>query len=196
MLVPNIPKPSSQLVERYLDQWDGLENYRLQDSSLNLLFQTLCPRNAVLDHILLKVSALNDFYSTNIYDTFSVAKHILALQVDERLTRRDKTLVNDLASVSISGKKWNMYSFASKYCSHHQPDSYPIYDYFVDRMLRYYRSRYRFCAFRNDDLGSYSKFVEIVDQFRLEYSLVHFSLRQIDIFLWLTGKKYFPRKYS
>ena len=28
------------------------------------------------------------------------------------------------------------------------------------------------------------------------HKLEKFSLRQIDIFLWLTGKEYFPKKYK
>ena len=33
---------------------------------------------------------------------------------------------------NINGKKKNLYSFASKYCSHHNPEAYPIYDSYVD----------------------------------------------------------------
>lgn len=29
----------------------------------------------------------------------------------------------------------NFYSFASKYCSHHNPLDYPIYDIYVDEVL-------------------------------------------------------------
>jgi hypothetical protein len=69
--------PSPKLISEYLGKWQKLENYRLQEASLGLLFHTLCPENKEIEHVLLKVSALNDFYSTNVFDTYSVAKHIL-----------------------------------------------------------------------------------------------------------------------
>ena len=106
-------RPTAELIRTRLTQWEGLENYRLQEQSLALLFKKLCPANTELEHILLKVTALNQFYSTNIYDTFSVSKHIRAKQIDARLANGDQLLVNELAPVTIGGKTRNFYSFAS-----------------------------------------------------------------------------------
>jgi hypothetical protein len=39
-------------------------------------------------------------------------------------------------------------------------------------------------------------FVQIIMAFQKFYGLGNFSLRQIDIFLWLAGKEIFPRTYS
>ena len=80
---PSLPTPD--YLSSYLQRWEGLENYRLQEQSLALLFKEFCPSNSVLEQVLLKVSALNDFYSTNIFDTFSVAKHIRELNIESRL---------------------------------------------------------------------------------------------------------------
>ncbi|UTW70364.1 hypothetical protein KHA80_07545 [Anaerobacillus sp. HL2] len=41
----------------------------------------------------------------------------------------------------IGEKKKNFYSFATKYCSHHNPLDYPIYDSYVDEVLRHFRNR-------------------------------------------------------
>ena len=71
-----VPRPSVEQVEYYLNQWDTMENYRLQEAALNKLFFELVPKNTEITDILLKVSTLNDFYSTNIYSTYPVAKHI------------------------------------------------------------------------------------------------------------------------
>lgn len=188
--------PTSVLVTRYLNKWDDLENYKLQESSLNLLFQVLCPENKRIEHVLLKVSALNDFYSTNIYNTYLVAKHILQKNIDPRLESSDYSLVNEIALISINEKKKNFYSFASKYCSHHKPNTYPIYDSFVEKMLLHYKEQHGFDVFTNNDLKNYEHFVEIIKKFRCFYKLDEFSLKQIDIFLWLAGKKYFPKFYN
>src|SRR4051794_36188742 len=119
--------PTVELVRHYLGKWDTLEKYVFQEKSLGLLFQQFCPQNIDIVHVLLKVSALNDFYSTNIFDTHSVAKHIVATEPDQRINNGDCALVNELANVAMRGKRRNFYSFASKYCNHHNPEAFPIY---------------------------------------------------------------------
>lgn len=105
-------------------------------------FKELCPKNTELKHILLKCASLNDFYSTNIFSVYPVAKHILSLKnIDERLKSYDPLLVSEIQKVSISDVEKNFYSFASKYCSHHNPNDYPIYDSYVDEVLRYFRNK-------------------------------------------------------
>jgi len=187
--------PSPESINKYLEKWNTLENYILQEKSLKHLFYNLCPTNSRIEDVLLKVSALNDFYSTNIFDTYTVAKHILNKNIDSRLRNKDYSLINDIAQVTIKGKTRNFYSFASKYCSHHKPDDFPIYDSFVEKMLMYYKKVNKFHKFKKEDLKSYSIFIEIMSTFQRFYSLSNFSLRQIDIFLWLAGKEFFPKNY-
>ena len=103
----SIPKPCQKEVEKYLNKWDSLENYVLQESSLDKLFFKTYPKNDDINDILIKCSSLNDFYSTNIFSIFSVAKHILKLNIDKRLKEGDATLVNDIAKVKINGKDKN-----------------------------------------------------------------------------------------
>lgn len=194
--MPEPHQPSEALISSYLERWGRLENYRLQEESLSLLFNEFCPKNKSIEHILLKVSTLNDFYSTNIFDTYSVARHILDANVDSRLEAKDYSLVNDIARVSIKGKVRNFYSFASKYCSHHRPEDFPICDSFVETMLLHYQSVNKFGEFKKDDIKNYERFVEIIRSFQTYYKLRMFSLKEIDIFLWLAGKEYFPRNYK
>ena len=99
----NVPNPSSDQVEHYLRTWDELENYHLQEDALDKLFFTLCPENTDMSDILLKVAALNDFYSTNIFSVYPVAKHILSLNIDDRLKNGDVALVSDIQKVTING---------------------------------------------------------------------------------------------
>lgn len=188
--------PSIALVNEYLRKWETLEKYTLQEASLSLLFHELCPRNDEISHVLLKVSALNDFYSTKIFDTHSVAKHILAIGATDRIRAGDVTLVNQLALVSISGKQRNFYSFASKYCNHHNAEAFPIYDSYVERMLLHFQRLDRFANFQREELKQYGRFVEIIRAFREHCALEQFSLRQIDIYLWLAGKDAFLRLKS
>ncbi|MCE9686142.1 hypothetical protein LZP73_07915 [Shewanella sp. AS16] len=191
-----IPKPCDKSISKYLKEWDTLEKYTLQESSLGKLFHVHCPENSDIESVLLKVSALNDFYSTNIYDTYKVAKHILKLNIDAKLKSGDRTLVNDIASVNTGEKVRKFYSFASKYCSHHMPDEFPIYDSYVDKMLRYYRKVDKFSEFKNGDLKSYPAFISVIEALRDFYNVNSYTLRQLDIFLWLAGKQYLPNNYK
>ncbi len=78
----NIPTPNKCEVEKYLKNWDSLENYVLQESALDKLFFDTYPNNKDINDILIKASSLNDFYSTNIFSIFPVAKHIQKLNID------------------------------------------------------------------------------------------------------------------
>jgi len=193
--VPKISKPTPNQIRLYLDRWHKLENYRLQEDCLNHLFIDLCPENRTIKDVLLKVSALNDFYSTHIYKTYDVAKHILKSDIDGQLQDGDPTLVNRIAKVRIKKRTINFYSFATKYCSHHQPDHFTIYDSYVERMLMHFKRVHQFATFKKDDLKGYGRFLEVIREFQAFYGLGDFTMRNIDIYLWMTGKKYFPRKY-
>ena len=191
-----LPVPTHEQVEFYLNKWMALENYQLQENALDKLFLELCPMNTDISDILLKVSTLNDFYSTNIFSVYSVAKHILSLNIDERLRAGDVRLVEDIKRVTINGKERIFYSFASKYCSHHNPTAYPIYDSYVDKVLRYYRKRDAFSVFVGENLKSYVQFKDILIAFQKHYGLEDYNLKLIDKYLWLLGKDYFRKKYG
>lgn len=188
--------PNVALTKSYLKKWETLEKYKFQEEALTLLFQNFCPHHDNIVHVLLKVSALNDFYSTNIYNTHAVAKHIVALKVDQRVAAGDHSVVNQIAAVSIGGKARNCYSFASKYCNHHNPEPFPIYDSYVEKMLLHFQKAERFDTFGKGELKQYERFVGIIHAFRKHYSLAQFSLRQIDIYLWLAGKEAFGKHGS
>ncbi len=191
-----IPNPNKTEVEKYLKKWDSLENYVLQESSLDKLFFKTYPYNTDINDILIKASSLNDFYSTNIFSIFPVAKHILELDIDERLQKGDETLVNDIAIIIMNGKQKNFYSFATKYCSHHFPLVFPIYDSYVEKILLYFNKKDNFYKFKKDDLKNYSKFKNVLNQFKKFYNIDEYSLKDIDRYIWQLGKDYFPREYN
>lgn len=192
----NLPKPSVEEVQIYLDKWDGLDNYVMQENSLDKLFFETYPHNKDIRDILVKASCLNDFYSTNIFSIFPVAEHILSLDIDARLEANDDTLVNDIATITVNGKEKYFYSFASKYCSHHKPLDYPIFDDYVKKTLLYFRRNYRFADFEDDDLRDYPKFKKILIEFKRFFDIDQFNLKDIDRYLWQLGKEHFPKNYA
>ncbi len=200
----DIKKPSIEVVrpcpeeaDKYIREWNKLESYRLHESALDKLFFELCPENKNIEDILIKVAALNDFYSTNIFSVYPVAKKILSLNIDERLMVGDLSLVNDISVVQMpNGTEKNFYSFATKYCSHHRPKQYAIYDSFVDKILRYFRWKDGFARFVDGDLKNYPRFNAILNQFRQYYGLLDYDLKMTDRYLWQLGKAAFPREYK
>jgi len=189
--------PTVKTVNEEIEEWDKLVGYPEQERALRKLFVELCPRNDSLEDILIKVSALNDFYSTNIYKVLDVAKVILELQIDSRLQKDvlDAKIVDDIDArvKQVTGR--SVYSFASKYCSHHRPDLYPIYDSYVDLLLRYYRDEANdaLFTFNDKDLKNYSGFCQAVEMFKKHYEITQFDAKSTDKFLWLVGKKTFPK---
>lgn len=185
--------PSPQEVAEYEQKWNTLADYVNQENALNKLFFELCPENKDMSDILIKCSSLNDFYSTNIFKVHNVAKHFLNQNIDERLAMGDLNLVMDLANLEINGKKFFFYSFATKYCSHHRPDMYPIYDSYVNKLLKYFRNRDGFMAFKEANLKEYISYYNIIQSFKSFYGLQAFSVKQIDKYLWQLGKEAFNR---
>ncbi|MFA1412210.1 hypothetical protein ACDL16_05100, partial [Haemophilus influenzae] len=99
----------------------------------------------------------------------------------------DIELVRELGEVTIGGKEKYFYSFATKYCSHHNPIAFPIYDSCVEQVLLYFNKVDKFSAFKRKDLKNYRKFKEVLIDFQ------RFNLKELDLYLWLLGKEIFPK---
>ena len=198
MIKKDLPKdyiPSVKDAEWFLDYWKNLPSYSNQEKALDKLFMDVCKRNDNIEDILIKCSSLNDFYSTNIFDIHTVAQHILALQIDERLKDGDRSLVKDIAHVEVNGKDHFFYSFATKYCSHHQPEQYAIYDNYVEKVLLSMNSRKHkpFANFKREDLKDYETYMSVIRAFQQRFGLMQYNIKQLDQYLWQLGKWYFNK---
>ena len=195
----SIPRPTKEAVDMYLQKWTQLPAYTDQEEALYILFRETYPTNNKLNEVLIKCSCLNDFYGTNIFNIFPMAKHIMSLTIYSRLTDGDPTLVNDIARghgiTSKSGKELNLFSFATKYCSHHNPLEYPIFDSYVEKLLIHYRNLDRFSEFTSEELRDFVVFKRVIEDFRKVYHLEDYNLKQIDQYLWQFGKDVFPKQY-
>jgi hypothetical protein len=149
--------------------------------------------NSDLSHVLLKVVALNRLYSTQILALMDVAKliHRNAQDIDSALAVGSPQIVDKIARVTISasGKERRNLSFATKYCSWHNPESYPIWDSHVDKYLWTLQKQDHFAPFfkANADLWDYPKFREVIVAFRDRYDLGSFTFKDTDKFLWSEG---------
>lgn len=196
----HIEKPSTKLIDSYIEMFNNDVRYKPADDAINKLFSAF-PNNKAVEDILLKISVINDLYSTNILATFKMAEHIQRLNIDEKLREGNLDVVNQIATGhEIRRKKTNtelnLYSFATKYCNWHNQDSYAIYDSFVDKILIAFKKKYGFSDFKQSDLKDFRKFKSILDDFIRHFNLQKHSLKEIDKFLWIYGKEKFPPNYS
>jgi hypothetical protein len=144
----------------------------------------------------LKVTALNTLYSTHIplYGAriptiFDVVEHIVSLETDSDLERGDDGLVNRLAKTEIPRKKtYYYYSFATKYCSWHNSDAYPIFDGNVYAYLCHLVNHDCLDRFIQNDMWDYPKFKRTVEGFKERNRLGEFTFKDIDKFLYLQGR--------
>jgi hypothetical protein len=186
--MPQLQKPTVELVNRYIQKF--AEGVGIFDKALTVLFRTF-PENAQLEHVLLKVTALNSLYYTNIWAVTPVAENILRHNIDEKLAQEDPELVNQIAVIKVKGKTRRNYSFASKYCSWHMPEAYPIFDSFVNAVIWKYQQVDRFSNFRRYDLHDYPTYKRILEEFKTSYGLGQYSFKDLDKFLWQYGKENF-----
>ena len=157
------------------------------------------PSHTKIEDVLVKVTILNSFYSTVIYDVYSMAEHIVQVKdIDKRIEAGDLSVVNDISHVTLAGTDYNFYSFATKYCSLHNPEKFPIYDSYVEDVLIYLKNTKKLESAnfkKQEDLKDIGKFKNLLCEI-LEKDFGHQSdltLKKLDMYLWALGKKYFPK---
>lgn len=194
--------PTHTEIKNWLKAWDEDEKNSHVVSSMQILFDKI-PRNTDFDEIYAKIAALNDLYSTNIRRLYEVAKHIFSIpNLDERLSAGDLDVVNEIARVPIIDKYgeekiYNYYSFATKFCMFSNPAVYSIYDSYVEKVLLEFNKNDQFFDKSKLNFRNYKDFDEILNRFRSKYSesLDGISRLDMDKYLWLLGKKTFPKTY-
>jgi hypothetical protein len=183
-------RPTLDLVTAACEKFDK-ENLIIEQALKELFNQY--PHNSDLSRVLLKVVALNRLYSTQILAVMDVAQHIHrnAQDIDSALAAGSPQIVDKIARVTIgvSGKERRNLSFATKYCSWHNPESYPIWDSRVDKYLWALQKQDHFAPFfkANADLWDYPKFREVIIAFRNFYGLGSSTFKETDKFLWSEG---------
>jgi hypothetical protein len=186
--------PSRANVQAKVDQFDREEE--VIETALALLIERY-PLNTNISEVYVKVKILNVLYSTQILGIGAVAERIVECAIDPRLERGDPEVVAAIANVQYKDKKRCNYSFATKYCSWHRPEEYPIFDSRAVASLQAYRSQEPskpFAKFVRDDLWDFPKFCGVITKFREDFELEDFSVKDIDKFLYETGSDYFNWK--
>ena len=165
--------------------------------ALTKLFKSF-PGHNNLDEVYLKVTAVNSLYSTNIYDTYRIAYHIYSnvQYIDNRLSKGDSSLVEEIAKGhGIKGKnskEKHFYSFATKYCSFHNSSKFAIYDTLIqDLLIKFHNQEAsKESKISYDKLREYEEFLKVIEKFKETFELKDFTLKEVDMYLWLRGKEW------
>ena len=185
--IPEWYIPNVKDAEWFISTWREVGKFSATVDAMFKICQQY-PNNNNLEEVLIKCAVIDNFSSTNVYDLYKMADHIVGKQIDEKLKNRDYSLVDDIANVEIGGKKRYFYSFASKYCHYHNPEYFAIYDSYVAKVL---------CAFPNDfrkikekDLREkYETFIDVLNSFKNIFKL-NLSFDDLDKYLWRLGRWY------
>src|ERR1700733_6897189 len=181
---PAVETPKAERGKAACEKY-GREHELIEHSLEELVRQY--PHNIDPRHILLKVVAVNALEHTHIFAIDAVARHIHTdiENIDKAMASGSPEVINQIAKVAIQGKKYNLYSFATKYCSLHNPQAYPVYDLRVDHYLCRLQAQHPFTAFHHAELCDYGKFVAIMTAFRDFHRLGSFSFQEIGKFIHL-----------
>lgn len=199
-------------IDDILNEWKDLGAYTKQEEILCNLFRKY-PENTNFEEVVYKITILDSFYSTNLRfndktltadkdsksGVIEVANIILGIKdFDKRVKRGKIDLVDQIVNTAKQDKNMkSVYSFATKYCSFHNPKDYPICDNFVKEELKYYRNQKESnFDFRNDELEIYGKFVDVMNKFQKNFNLNKYSFKQIDQYLWLVGKRRYAEQQN
>ena len=159
----------------------------LAESTLRELIATYS-ENTKLEHVLIKVIAINTLYHARVWD---VDLHQLALHISKIEELDVKLKQGRLDTVDAiwksQGTRRHYFSFATKFCSWHNQEGYAIYDLNMWEALRAYRSKELGFQFKVSGCTDYACFHTIVKRFQAAYGLESYSLKDVDKFLWRVG---------
>jgi hypothetical protein len=178
-----LPSVTVELVKAECDAFDR-ENELIEEALKQLRAQF--PLNTDASHVLLKIVVLNQLYNTRInsVDMEPLATYIAGLGIDPLLDQGSFVAVD---RITICPPLRRYLSFASKFCSWHNPTAYSIYDGNARACLWAYQQRDKFGKFQQQDLLVYAKFCAAVVSFSSHYGLDSFNLKQLDKFLFRAG---------
>ena len=175
-----------------------LSDYVCKEKHLDELFTTH-HRNTRYDVVLQKVDLLKRAYNAGRFGSEAMARHIVEdiPNVDKLIAKGDPTVVHRIAKLNDT-----YFSFATKYCSFHNPAKYPIYDSWVYDVFSKLRKELTDKPFSKETIKNtewsekqkspcgYELYKEIYDSFIKRYAanFENKDYRTIDHYLWSSRK--------
>jgi hypothetical protein len=185
---PVLTLPNAESIADAVAAFDGQS--QAVEHSLKELFGTY-HSNSDFSHVLWKVVVLNRLYSTQVFAVEDLAAHIVshATELDRYLQIGSPEAVDLFIEVDLGGKKRNLFSFATKFCSWHNQAAYPIYDSRVGWYLWNLQKQTKFCStFTRFEFENYEAYKTVFLAFQHLFQLEAFDFKTLDKFLWFYGE--------
>ncbi|WP_462255306.1 hypothetical protein [Ferruginibacter sp.] len=199
-------EPSKENIE---DHFDKLKNPSTNNTYLrtvdiiSMAVNTYSENNKEA-HVLAKAILINKLYNTNIISIDKVANHIVEKNVHQSINTGKTQAVKEITSghgviSKKKGSEYKFYSFATKYCFSHNPESFPIYDRNIDTALCEYKKmsinkEKKFINFKKSELKDYDTFIRVLSDFKSDFYLEDLPNDYIDKFLWSQGDAFLKNK--
>ncbi len=183
--------PTAEFIIDFVDNYNEEQPFDAKSYNAAMNLVNAFPDNDNFEDIFIKVNFINGSFKTRIGDTMQVAKNIAEiLDFDERINQDDISLINDIGRyLSRKNREFNFYSFATKYCHCHKPDTFPIFDNYVKESLEYYRNNFNGMAnFKSVRLRNYHSFRETMHNFKVFAQAESINNSIVDRFLWAQSK--------
>lgn len=159
--------------------------WQATDRGLQALHQRL--PGFELDTVLVKVAAVNQLYSANVYAVARMAQHIVSVMANWATRSAVADLVEQIADLPPNpedGKTRYHLSFASKFAHFFIDDVHcPVYDGYVIDMVGHLLGHSDMCR---DGTHPYFAFVTNLDRLRTNAEL-ECSYSELDHYLWIAG---------
>lgn len=183
MLVSNV-NANRRIVNEYVNRWYAAEYYQSKEKAIFRLVENF-KDSTNFENILLKVIAIDSLYSTRVRKVDKLAEAISRLaDINEMLENGNYKIVEKIAGCGVRYE----YSFATKYCYFHNPQTFPIYDRYVVEALKYYGSHILYEKLKVGSLRTdYREYVNRLDHF-MELFYLEQDYGKLDKYLWLVGR--------
>ncbi len=189
---------STTIVERKLrhcaELFESTDSYHTSSQLISYVVSR-DPMNNSFQAVYEKTVLINTLYSTVVYDTIGMARHILRTNIDSKLESGDISVIGDIrAGHGIrtnrgKQKEIDFYSFATKYAAFHRPDVFPLYDDYVKKLLWQLNKIHKFTRrFTQTELRKYPFFKEVIDSLATLVNMEDCLYEELDHALWLYGK--------
>ena len=197
-----IQNPNFDFISKQSNEFSKDEANRIKDEVLKEYFDNH-KKNDDINIVLKKVTLINSFYNTFIQndELVMVAQHIVELDrlfsrthksFSTRIENGEINIVNFIAYYGDTKKlPHNIYSFASKYCSFHNSEKYPIVDSYAKGMIYFINKSERYCKNRVNtsmkSINDYRVFCEMYEAFIRSYAIKDgkkLSFKKVDEYLW------------
>mgnify|MGYP003655198913 CR=1 FL=1 len=130
-------------IDELVVQFESIKGYFIRDKKL-CCFVKKEPFNVCLQTVTEKVGAIGSPALWQNGEQQTVAKHILALHIDDRLNKGDRGLIGDLSNIKVSFSDYDLLHFFSRYCCVHQPEHFAIYSSSTLKIIQSKYSNFEF----------------------------------------------------